>query len=216
VSGFADALCTGFEHVASVTSTTIVPLSTDVPIWSRVHTVAPLVLVGTVEDDGAPDVAPKHMAMPLGWQNRFCFVCSPRHATYRNAVARRIFTVSFPTPAQVVQASLAAGGRADDASKPSVAAVPTFPSRVVEGVLVEGCYLWLECELEQVLDGFGENSLVIGRVVAAAADERAVRDPERDDADLLRDSPLLAYLAPGRFATIDDTKAFPLPVDFRL
>jgi flavin reductase (DIM6/NTAB) family NADH-FMN oxidoreductase RutF len=199
-----------------VSSTTIVPLATDSPIWSRVYTVAPLVLVGTIEDDGSPDVAPKHMAMPLGWENRFCFVCSPRHATYRNAVARKAFTVSFPLPAQVVQTSLAAGGRAEDATKPDLQAVPTFPSRTVPGVLVEGCYLWLECELEQMLDGFGEASLVIGRVVAAAADERSVRDPERDDADLIHETPLLAYIAPGRFATIDDTKAFPFPADFRL
>jgi flavin reductase (DIM6/NTAB) family NADH-FMN oxidoreductase RutF len=198
-----------------MTKATIVPISTDAPIWSRVFIVAPLVLVGTVEDDGSPDVAPKHMAMPLGWENRFCFVCSPRHATYRNAVARRSFALSFPRPDQIVETSLAAGGRADDSSKPSLAAVPTFPSRAVEGVLVEGCYLWLECELERVIDGFGENSLVIGRVVAAAADERAVRDPERDDADLLHEFPLLAYLSPGRFATIGATHAFPFAVDFR-
>jgi flavin reductase (DIM6/NTAB) family NADH-FMN oxidoreductase RutF len=216
VGGFADALRRAGAHGELVTGTTIVPLSTDSPIWSRVHTVAPLVLVGTIEDDGSPDVAPKHMAMPLGWENRFCFVCSPRHATYRNAVARGAFTVSFPLPTQVVQTSLAASGRAEDASKPGLAAVPTFPSRTVPGVLVEGSYLWLECELERVLDGFGEASLVIGRVVAAAADERAVRDPERDDADLVHETPLLAYIAPGRFATIDETNAFPFPVDFRL
>jgi flavin reductase (DIM6/NTAB) family NADH-FMN oxidoreductase RutF len=195
---------------------TIVPISTDAPIWGRAFIVAPLVLVATLEDDGSPDVAPKHMAMPLGWENRFCFVCSPRHATYRNAVARRSFTLSFPLPDRIVETSLAAGGRAEDSSKPSLAAVPTFPARVVEGVLVDGCYLWLECELERVIDGFGENSLVIGHVVAAAADERALRDPERDDADLLHELPLLAYLSPGRFATIDATHAFPFAVDFRL
>jgi flavin reductase (DIM6/NTAB) family NADH-FMN oxidoreductase RutF len=195
---------------------TIVPISTDEPIWSRTFMVAPLVLVGTLEDDGSPDVAPKHMAMPLGWQNRFCFVCTPRHATYRNAVARRAFTVSFPLPDRIVATSLAAGARADDSSKSSLAAVPTFPARAVDGVLVEGCYLWLECRLERVIDGFGDNGLVIGDVVAAAADERALRDPETDDADLLHALPLVAYLSPGRFARIDDTQAFPFPIDFRL
>jgi flavin reductase (DIM6/NTAB) family NADH-FMN oxidoreductase RutF len=199
-----------------MTEATIVPISTDAPIWSRAFIVAPLVLVGTLEGDGSPDVAPKHMAMPLGWQNRFCFVCAPRHATYRNAVARGAFTVSFPLPGQIVETSLAAGGRAADSSKPSLAAVRTFPARAVDGVLVEGCYLWLECELERVIDGLGDNSLVIGTVVAAAADDRALRDPERDDADLLHALPLIAYLSPGRFARIDDTQAFPFPVDFRL
>ncbi len=194
----------------------VVPISTDAPIWSRVFIVAPLVLIGTIEEDGSPDVAPKHMAMPLGWQNRFCFACSPRHATYRNAVARNAFTVSFPLPDRIVETSLAAGGRAADSSKPSLVAVPTFSARAVDGVLVEGSYLWLECELERVIDGFGENSLVIGDIVAAAADERALRDPERDDADLLHMLPLIAYLSPGRFARTDDTRAFPFPVDFSL
>ena len=57
-----------------------VPIPVDKPIWSRFFTVAPLVLVGTREGDGH-DLAPKHMAMPLGWDNYFCFVCSPDHAT---------------------------------------------------------------------------------------------------------------------------------------
>ena len=50
-------------------------------LWRAVFSVAPLVLVGTKEGDGY-DFAPKHMAMPLGWEGFYCFVCSPRHATY--------------------------------------------------------------------------------------------------------------------------------------
>jgi predicted pyridoxine 5'-phosphate oxidase superfamily flavin-nucleotide-binding protein len=61
----------------------LVSLSTDAPIWDRFFRVAPLVLVGTLEEDGSPDLAPKHMAMPRGWENWFCFACSPRHATQR-------------------------------------------------------------------------------------------------------------------------------------
>jgi flavin reductase (DIM6/NTAB) family NADH-FMN oxidoreductase RutF len=89
----------------------IVELDTRSPIWSRFFTVAPLIVVGTLEADGAVDFAPKHMAMPLGWQNYFCFVCSPGHATQRNAQARGQFTVSFPRPDQFVQSSLLASGR---------------------------------------------------------------------------------------------------------
>ena len=51
------------------------------PVWERVYMVAPLVLVGTREPDGRHDLAPKHMALPLGWQNYFGFVCAPRHST---------------------------------------------------------------------------------------------------------------------------------------
>jgi hypothetical protein len=62
---------------ASQASAEIVPLDLETPIWARVFHVAPLVLVGTLQNDGTPDIAPKHMAMPLGWENRYCFVCSP-------------------------------------------------------------------------------------------------------------------------------------------
>jgi flavin reductase (DIM6/NTAB) family NADH-FMN oxidoreductase RutF len=195
--------------------TGLVRLATTSPIWGKTFLVAPLVLVGTLEDDGTPDIAPKHMAMPLGWQNRFCFVCSPRHATLRNAIGRGAFTVSFPRPSQIVQASLAAGGRAEDDSKPSLGALRTFPATEVDGVLVDGCYLYLECRLERVVDGFGDYLLAVGEIVAAAAAEDAVRLSDDDDADVIAESPLLAYLSPGRFAAVGESLSFPYPIDFR-
>jgi flavin reductase (DIM6/NTAB) family NADH-FMN oxidoreductase RutF len=191
----------------------VVSLSTATPIWDRFFTVAPLVLVATKEGDGF-DIAPKHLATPLGWDNLYGFLCTPRHATYRNVLAHGHFTVSFPRAEQIVEAGLAAGGRLEDSSKPSLAALRTFAASVVEGVLVEGCAVFLECELERVVDGFGENSLVAGRVVAAAADERALRGPDVDDADLLQALPALAYLSPGRFAPVAGSYSFPFPFDF--
>jgi flavin reductase (DIM6/NTAB) family NADH-FMN oxidoreductase RutF len=192
-----------------------VPVSTDTPIWSRFFTVAPLVIVGTREGDGH-DLAPKHMAMPLGWDNYFCFVCSPRHATQANAQRTGQFTVSFLRPDQVVEASLAAAPRQEDDSKPSLDAIPTFPASTVDGVLVRAAYLWLECELDRVVDGFGRNTLIVGRVVAASADDRALRVSDRDDADLIRGEPLLAYLSPGRIAKVSESFSFPYHVDFKL
>jgi flavin reductase (DIM6/NTAB) family NADH-FMN oxidoreductase RutF len=179
-----------------------------------VFTVAPLVVVGTVEKDGF-DLAPKHMAMPLSWEGLYGFVCAPTHATYRNLLEHPEFTVSFPRPDQVVQASLAAGRRFEGDLKPSLAAVTTLPARVVEPPLVEGCVLYLECELERFVDGLGPNSLVVGRVVSASAPREALRGPEVDDADLVHQLGLLAYLAPGRFAAVRDSFAFPYPFDFR-
>ncbi|HEX2707226.1 MAG TPA: flavin reductase [Solirubrobacterales bacterium] len=192
-----------------------IPVSTETPIWSRFFTVAPLVIVGTREGDGH-DLAPKHMAMPLGWDNYFCFVCSPQHATQSNAQRTGQFTVSFPHPDQVVEASLAAAPREEGGSKPSLDAIPTFPASTVDGVLVRDAYLWLECELDRVIDGFGRNTLIVGRVVAAAVDERALRDADRDDADLIREEPLLAYLSPGRLARVSESFSFPYHVDFKL
>jgi len=84
----------------------------------------------------------------------------------------------------------------------------------VDGVHVAGCYLHLECTLHSVLDGFGDNSLIIGEVVAASALEDALRVEEQDEADQLFASPLLAYLSPGRLAEVRQSTSFPFPKGF--
>jgi flavin reductase (DIM6/NTAB) family NADH-FMN oxidoreductase RutF len=115
-----------------------------------------------------------------------------------------------------VLTSLAAAPRCDDAdTKLGLTALAVLPARVVDGVFVEEGYLFLECELGRVVDGFGENSLVTGRVVAAYADEEAIRTSERDDGEVLRSAPLLAYLSPGRYTEIRGGHAFPFPAGFR-
>ena len=197
----------------SAATTELVDLSTETPIWDRFFLVAPLVLVATKEGDGY-DVAPKHLATPVGWENYFEFVCSPSHATYRNLEAHPEFTVSFPGSDLILETSMAAGPRAPDRSKPALAAVPLVPAHAVDGVLVERCVLYLECELARVVDGFGDNSLVVGRVVAASAPRRALRGPDVDDADLLHQLRPLVYLSPGRFGVVDATHAFPQPMGF--
>jgi flavin reductase (DIM6/NTAB) family NADH-FMN oxidoreductase RutF len=192
----------------------VVELPVGPEMWERVLLVSPLVLVGTKEGSGW-NFAPKHMAMPLGWEGFYCFACTPRHATYRNLREHPQFTVSFPRPDQVITSSLAAGGRFEGDLKPSLGALETIPARVVEGRSLEGCSLVLECELDRIVDGFGPNSLVVGRVVAASASRDAVRGSEVDDADLVHRLGLLAYVAPGRFAVVRDSLSFPFPHDFR-
>jgi len=192
----------------------LIHLATDRPIWDRVFTVAPLVIVGSKEESGLFNLAPKHLAMPLGWDNFYCFVCSPRHTTYHNIRRSGAFTISYPRPSDILVASLAAAPRCEDQTKPSLLVLPTFSAREVDGVLVEGSYLFLECTLHSILDGFGPNSLIIGNVVAASAHEHALRDHERDEADQLFAFPLLAYLSPGRMAEVRQTTGFPFPAGY--
>lgn len=189
---------------------TLETLDVGSPIWERFFTIAPLVLIGTLEEDGSADFAPKHMAFPLGWENYFGFVCTPRHGTYSNAKRTGAFTVTYPRPADIVMTSLTAAPRCGDV-KPVISLTDTFSARAVEGRFVSSGYLFLECELVQVVDGFGVNSLIAGRVVAAHAQPEALRRTDRDDAEILLDVPQLAYLYPGRFAIIEKTEAFPFP-----
>lgn len=189
--------------------TQFVQLDPRFPVWERVFVIAPLVLVGTKEQDGTYDLAPKHMVTALGHDNYFGFVCTPAHRTYHNAKREQEFSVSYVRPSQVISTSLAATPRCDDQSKPSLQALATFSATRVDAPLLQDGYFHLECELEQVVDDLGENSLLIGRIVAAQAHAEALRSPDRDDSDLVRDLPMLGYLHPGRYATISDTHAFP-------
>lgn len=193
----------------------LIELDVKQPIWDRFFWVAPLVLVGTLEPDGGHDLAPKHMAMPMGWENYFGFVCTPRHHTYSNILRDGVFTVSYPRPEQLVLTSLAASPRFQEDEKPALQALPVFSSTRVSGVLLSGAYLYLECELDRIVDGFGVNSLIIGRIVAAQVAEDAARNEELDDQSMIHDAPVLAYLHPGRFASITDSLSFPFPAGMK-
>ena len=189
----------------------LIELDLDEPIRYRFFWVAPLVLIGSREPDGSHDLAPKHMAMPMGWQNYFGFVCTPRHHTYKNIKREGVFTVTYPRPSQLVLTSLAASPRCGDEDKPALSALPIFPASKVDGVMVQGGAVFLECELDRFVDGFDINSLIVGRVVAARVAENAERMADLDDQSLVHDSPLLAYLHPGRFTSIDQSFSFPFP-----
>ncbi len=193
----------------------LVELDVRQPVWDRFFWVAPLVLVGTMESSGEHDLAPKHMAFPMGWENYFGFVCTPRHRTYGNIRRDGVFTVSYPRPSQLVLTSLAASPRCEAESKPALGALPVFPASRVDGVLLEGASAFLECELDRIVDGFGVNSLIVGKVVAARVAEDAERMDDGDDQALIHQSPVLAYLNPGRFAAVDDSLSFPFPAGMK-
>lgn len=185
------------------------------PIWDRFYLVAPLVLVGTLEPDGRFDLAAKHMAGPLSWDNYWGFACSPTHATYHNVQRTGVFTVSYPAPEQIVQVSLTAAPRLDEDIKPALEVLDTVPAENVKGAHLVGAAVMLECELDRVVDDIGSNSLIVGRVVAARTAAEAERGPDRDDADVLAASPLLAFLPPDRFTAIDEGNSFPFHAGWR-
>ena len=183
-------------------------------IWDRFFLVAPLVIIGSKEEAGTYDLAPKHLAMPLGWGNYFGFVCTPSHGTYQNIVREKEFTVSFPNPDQIVLTSLSASPRDEEHCKPSLEILPTWKAAGVDSVFLEKSYCCLECHLERIVDGFDHNSLIVGKVIAAYLNPSALRQSDGDDQDLLQQSPLLVYLHPGRYSVIDKSFSFPFPQGF--
>ncbi len=196
-------------------SENLIELDTGESIWESFFTVFPLVVIGTREADGSDDLAPKHLAMPMSWKNHFGFVCTPRHNTYQNIQRDGEFSVTYMRPSQTVLASLAATPRCDDGSKPITQALPTFSAEKVNASFVQDGYLFLECELQQIIDDLGDNSLILGRIIAARVAEDALRLSGQDDEDLIFTSPLLAYLYPGRFTEIANTTQLPFPAGFK-
>lgn len=193
----------------------MVTLELDHPIWDRFFLPAPLTVIGSREENGDWDLAPKHMVTPLSWDNYFGFVCAPSHTTYTNIQREKVFTVSFPQPDQVVMTSLTAAPRWEDGSKVEVQAVPTIPARFVAGIFLRDSSLLLECELDRIIDDFGSNSLIAGKIIAAHVHEQALRNEDRDDQEVVAESPLLVYLHPGRFTRVTQSDKFPFPTGFR-
>jgi len=193
----------------------LVSLEMEHPIWDRFFTVAPLVIIGTREADGSDNLAPKHMVTPMGWDNYFGFVCTPQHSTYQNIRRDEAFTVSYPKADSVLMTALAASPRCDDDSKPALLALPTFRSAEVDCPCLSDATLYLDCRLDRIVDDFGVNSLIVGKIVAARARPEALRRNDIDDADTVANAPLLAYVSPGRFAAVDHSTAFPFPAGFR-
>jgi len=192
----------------------LVDIDTSAPVWDRFFTVAPLVLIGTSDPDGTLDLAPKHMVTPMGWQNYFGFVCSPRHSTCSNIERTGEFTVSYPKPSQVLYSSLAASPRLEG-HKPILEYFTTFPAQQIDAAFIDEAYLYFECRHFKTVDGFGENCLITGEIIAAYADVDFIRHGDIDDQETIHDSPLFAYLAPGRFAAIERSNAFPFPADMK-
>lgn len=193
--------------------TDLVPLPLDDSLWEHVFQVAPLVVIGTREPDGGHDFAPKHRVVTLT-PRHFAFVCRTSHATYRNTLREKSFTASWPGPRQIVMASAAASPRCEDGEKRALRGLPTVPAESVDGVLLAGCSLYAECRLERVVDGLGDDELVIGRIVAARAAADAVRGTAAPDRAVVHRRPLLAYLHPSQFAMLEKSFGFPFPKGF--
>jgi flavin reductase (DIM6/NTAB) family NADH-FMN oxidoreductase RutF len=172
------------------------------------------VIVGTREKDGSENLAPKHMAMPLGWSDHFGFVCTPEHGTYRNVERTGVFTVSYPRPEDVLEASLAAAPRNTEGEKPSLTEIETVDADTVDAPAVDGAYGVLECELDRIVEGFDGAGLIAGEVVAKYVHTDAYRSDDVEPEELLQRAPVLAHLYPDRFTEVSETRAFPFPEGF--
>ena len=186
-------------------------------LWNRFYSVHSLVIIGSKEPDGSFNMAPKHMAMPMGFSNYFGFIGTPRKSTYQNVEREKVFTVSYPRPDQIIISSLTASRREKDDSKPILDKIPMVDAQKIEGKFLENSYFNLECKLSEIMGKFGEWEFIVGEIVAAYVNEDAMRKETNDfdGTELVYKSPILAYLHPDRFSKIKKSNAFPFPEDFK-
>ncbi len=185
-------------------------------IWEHFYTVAPLVVIGTKEEQGF-DLAPKHMATPLGFSDFFGFVCTPRHNTYHNIKKHLRFSVSFVKPDQILLSSLAATPRCavKDFPKEITNHIPTVTHNNGTSIFVKDSYVMLDCSLYKIIDGFDDYSLITGRIEQAMVHKNYKIVSDEGHQKQIFDHPLLAYIAQGRFASIKETLSYPYPKDFQ-
>ncbi len=185
-------------------------------IWEHFYTVAPLVVIGTKEGHGF-DLAPKHMATPLGFSDFFGFVCTPRHNTYHNIKKNSRFSVSFVKPDQILLSSLAAmpRGAVKDFPKEITNQIPTVLSDDGEAIFLRDSYVMLDCISHKIIDGFDDYSLITGKIQSARVHKNYIIVSDEGHQKQIYDHPLLAYIAPGRFASIRETLSYPYPKDFQ-
>lgn len=184
-------------------------------IWDHFYTVAPLVVIGSKEGKGF-DLAPKHMATPLGFSDYFGFVCTPRHKTYHNIKEHLRFSVSFVTPDQILLSSLAAmpRGSVKDFNHEITEQLPTLSSEDGKSIFLLDSYVMLDCSLYKVIDGFDDYSIITGRIENAKVHKDYKIVSDEGNQKQLYDHPLVAYIAQGRFATVKETLRYPFPKDF--
>ena len=185
-------------------------------IWEHFYTVAPLVVIGSKEEQGF-DLAPKHMATPLGFSDFFGFVCTPRNNTYHNIKKHLRFSVSFVKPDQILLSSLAAMPRCavKDFPQEITNQIPTITLNNEASIFVKDSYVMLDCSLHKIIDGFDDYSLITGKIEQAMVHKNYKIVSDEGHQKQIYDHPLLAYIAQGRFASIKETLSYPYPKDFQ-
>jgi len=136
-------------------------LATPTPVW----------LVGTYDEAGAANI------MTAAWggiccSQPPCVTVSLRRATHSYAAieARKAFTVSIPSQAQVAQADYAGIVSGRDADKFAACGWTAVKSELVDAPYVDETPLVLECRLLHTLE-IGLHTQFVGEIVDVKADE---------------------------------------------
>jgi len=187
-------------------------------VSSQYAHVSPVILVTTVNADGSLNVAPKTQNMLVGKEGRiFMFVCTPNHHTYQNIERTGEFVVNYPTPELVENVAASASVFEDGADEVADSGLTATPSLKVKPPRIKECPVHLECELAEIRE-YGPYGFVVGKVVAASGNEEIVLAANMDTAEFskrLAQNPLLAYVYPNHFTSVNECRKFVYPKNYK-
>ena len=157
-----------------------VELPLDKREWAPPPLPGQVVLVTTLGEDGAANVAPKSWVSmaAFGPPPVLMFGCTLEHATARNAVAGGAFVVNIPGR-EMLDAVWRCGsdGSIRGAERWAACGLTPIPSRRVAPPCVAECRAHLECETDGTRE-YGREVAVFGRIVSVSVDENVVADGE--------------------------------------
>ena len=152
-----------------------IALPLDKQAWHPSALPGQIVLVTTVDAEGAPNVAPKSWVTMVAFAGPVvAFGCNVTHATYRNIVATDEFVVNVLTESLTERAW--ALSDVHGSARARECGFTLVPAREVGAPVVDECPANLECLLDDV-KRYGEEVLIFGRVVAASIEEACVNAP---------------------------------------
>ncbi len=176
-----------------------IPFSPDKHTWHPSPLLGQIVLVTTLNDDGTANVAPKSWVTMVAMDPPILAVgCNLQHWTARNILARREFVINVPG-AELAQVIWDCSALPHPRPVEAIGLTPC-PGLAVRPPRIQECKAHLECVLDQHV-AYGDEVLLLGRIVAASIDEAATEatDPYR----YLR---LLAFLEDGTYGVIAQGK----------
>ncbi len=152
----------------------------DLPVskkgWHPSPLLGQVVLVTTCNEDGTSNVAPKSWISVMAFEpSLLALGCNLEHRTAQNILRSREFVVNVPG-ADLVEKVWAAY-RLPHPRPVEAAALTPIPSRRVRPPRIEECKAHLECILEDHM-AYGEEVLLLGRIVAVSVDAEASRAPD--------------------------------------
>src|SRR5438046_2520647 len=124
----------------------------------------------------------RHNIMPVAYAMTASIVppliaiaVSPSRYSYDIIHKTEEFALNIPSPALLHHVQYLGSISGVDFDKIELTKLPTTQARRIDTVLLEGCVGWIECGLEEEYE-VGDHRLLIGRVVAAAADDEAFNE----------------------------------------